>query len=65
MATADQAQVAVRQAEIVVALSRATELAMGQPADFALRSCVLAVDLARALGMSTEDVREVFYLALH
>lgn len=64
MAAADQAQPAIRQAEIVVALSRATELAMGQPADFALRSCVLAVDLARALGMAAEDVREVFYLAL-
>jgi len=64
MTTADQVLVRIRQAEIVVALSRATELAMGQPADFALRSCVLAVDLARALGMSTEDVREVFYIAL-
>jgi HD-GYP domain-containing protein (c-di-GMP phosphodiesterase class II) len=64
MTTADQAQATIRQAEIVVALSRATELAMGQPADFALRSCVLAVDLARALGMGTEDIREVFYLAL-
>ncbi|WP_186294022.1 HD domain-containing phosphohydrolase [Bradyrhizobium guangdongense] len=54
----------IRQAEIVVALSRATELAMGQPVDFALRSCVLGVDLARALGMDAEDVRDVFYLAL-
>lgn len=54
----------LRQAEVVVALSRATELAMGQPVDFALRSCVLGVDLARALGMDAEDVREVFYLAL-
>lgn len=63
MATADRAQT-IRQAEIVVALSRATELAMGQPADFALRSCVLAVDLAGALGMGGEDLREVFYLAL-
>jgi HD-GYP domain-containing protein (c-di-GMP phosphodiesterase class II) len=62
--TAEQTTLGVRQAEIVVALSRATELAMGQPADFALRSCVLAVDLARALEMAREDVREVFYLAL-
>lgn len=62
--TAEQTTPRVRQAEIVVALSRATELAMGQSADFALRSCVLAVDLAHALGMAPEDVREVFYLAL-
>lgn len=62
--TAEQTTLGIRQAEIVVALSRATELAMGQPADFALRSCVLAVDLARALGMSSEEVREVLYLAL-
>jgi len=54
----------IRQAEVVVALSRATELAMGQPVDFALRSCVLGVDLARALDMDAEDIREVFYLAL-
>lgn len=59
----DDANLNIRQAEIVVALSRATELAMGQPADFALRSCVLGVDLARALGMDAEDVRDVFYLA--
>ncbi|TKW80076.1 MAG: HD domain-containing protein, partial [Bradyrhizobium icense] len=64
MTAADKAPMTIRQAEIVVALSRATELAMGQPADFALRSCVLAVDLARALGLAEEDVREVFYLAL-
>jgi HD-GYP domain-containing protein (c-di-GMP phosphodiesterase class II) len=64
MTTANGTMVRVRHAEIVVALSRATELAMGQPADFALRSCVLAVDLARALGMGAEDIREVFYLAL-
>lgn len=60
----DEAKLGIRHAEVVVALSRATELAMGQPADFALRSCVLGVDLARALGMGAEDVREVFYLAL-
>lgn len=62
--TAEQTTPGIRQAEILVALSRATELAMGQPADLALRSCVLAVDLARALGMARENVREVFYLAL-
>jgi HD-GYP domain-containing protein (c-di-GMP phosphodiesterase class II) len=64
MLTAEDTTLGVRQAEIVVALSRATELAMGQPADFALRSCVLAVDLVRALGMGPEDAREAFYLAL-
>ena len=62
--TLKETGLAIRQAEVVVALSRATELAMGQPADFALRSCVLGVDLAHALGMHAEDVREVFYLAL-
>jgi len=64
MLTAERTIVGIRQAEVVVALSRATELAMGQPADFALRSCALSVDLVHALGMGAEDVREAFYLAL-
>src|SRR5947209_14028494 len=64
MPAAEDTAVGIRQAEVVVALSRATELAMGQPADFALRTCVLGIDLARALGMGAEDAREVFYLAL-
>src|SRR3954465_1232829 len=59
-----ESETGVGKAEIVAAGSRATELAMGEPVDFALQSCVLGVDLARALKFGLEDVREVFFHAL-
>ncbi len=43
----------VRRAEIVAALSRATDLVMGQPMEYALRSCVLAMRLGGAQGFAT------------
>ncbi len=33
----------IHRAEIIAALSIATDMAMGRPVEFALRSCVLAV----------------------
>lgn len=54
----------VRLAEIVAALSLATDLGMGQPLEFALSSCVLAVRLGEALCLSEEALREIYYQAL-
>lgn len=54
----------IRLAEIVAALSLATDLGMGQPLEFALCSCVLAVRLGEALGVSNEALREIYYQAL-
>lgn len=54
----------VRKAEVMVAVSRAAELTMGRPADFALRSCALAVELAQSLRFGSEDIREVFFHSL-
>jgi HD-GYP domain-containing protein (c-di-GMP phosphodiesterase class II) len=54
----------VRRVEIVAALSLATDLAIGQPVEFALRSCALAVALAEAAQLDRETVRQVYYQSL-
>jgi hypothetical protein len=54
----------IRLAELVAALSIATDLGMGQPMEYVLRSCVLSVRLGEALGLSANELREVYYLAL-
>jgi HD-GYP domain-containing protein (c-di-GMP phosphodiesterase class II) len=54
----------VRLAELMAALSLATDLGMGQPMEFALSSCILAVQLAEKGGYSEEARREVYYQAL-
>jgi HD-GYP domain-containing protein (c-di-GMP phosphodiesterase class II) len=54
----------VRLAELMAALSLATDLGMGQPMEFALSSCILAVRLAEKCSYSEEALREVYYQAL-
>jgi HD-GYP domain-containing protein (c-di-GMP phosphodiesterase class II) len=54
----------VRLAEVIAALSLATDLAMGQPMAFALRSCVLSVRLGEALGFDGPQLSEIYYQAL-
>src|SRR5512138_1516705 len=54
----------VRLAELMAALSLATDLGMGQPIEFATSSCILAVRLAEKHGYSEEALREVYYQAL-
>ena len=54
----------VRLAELMAALSLATDLGMGQPMEFALSSCLLGVRLAEKCGYSMEALREVYYQAL-
>src|SRR2546426_7827329 len=46
----------LRLAELVAALSLATDLGMGQPMAHALRTCLFAIALGRALGFHTETV---------
>src|SRR4051794_21168802 len=53
-----------RTAEVVAALSRATDLGIGQPMDFALRTCALALRLGETLGLSATDLRTIYYVAL-
>ena len=54
----------IRLAELMSALSLATDLGMGQPLEYALCVCVLSVRLGEALGLVESDLREVYYLAL-
>ncbi len=54
----------VRLAELVAALSIATDVGLGQPMEFALSSCIVAVRLAEKCGYSQETLREVYYQAL-
>ncbi|HLJ32457.1 MAG TPA: HD domain-containing phosphohydrolase [Ktedonobacteraceae bacterium] len=61
-ATANRAD--IRLAELMGALSLATDLGMGQPMEYALCVCVLSVRLGEALGISENELREVYYLAL-
>ena len=51
-------------AEVLASLSIATDLGIGQPMEFALSSCILAVRLAKKCGYSEEALREVYYQAL-
>jgi HD-GYP domain-containing protein (c-di-GMP phosphodiesterase class II) len=54
----------LRQAEIITALSLATDLGTGRPMEWAMRSALLGVRLGEALGVSEQELREVYYCAL-
>jgi HD-GYP domain-containing protein (c-di-GMP phosphodiesterase class II) len=54
----------LRLAELMAALSLATDLGMGQPMEQALRTCLIAVSLGDRLGLSGEELSEVYYVAL-
>lgn len=54
----------LRLAEVVAALSLATDLGIGQPLEHALRSCILTVRLGETLGFGESDLRVAYYQAL-
>jgi HD-GYP domain-containing protein (c-di-GMP phosphodiesterase class II) len=54
----------LRRGEIIAALSLATDLSMGQPVEFALKSCVLAMRIAETLGLAAEDLEQTYYQSL-
>ena len=54
----------VRAAEVVGALSLATDLGTGQPLEHALRSAVLAVRLGELAGASAQELADTYYVAL-
>ncbi len=54
----------IRAAEVVGALSLATDLGTGQPLEHALRTAVLAVRLGELAGASAEELSDSYYLAL-
>ena len=54
----------LRLAELVTALSLATDLGMGQPMEHALRTCLVSLRLGEALGLRGEQLGDVYYVAL-
>jgi HD-GYP domain-containing protein (c-di-GMP phosphodiesterase class II) len=54
----------LRQAEIIMALSLATDLGTGRPMEWAMRSALLGVRLGASLGLSEQDLRDIYYCAL-
>jgi hypothetical protein len=54
----------VRLAELIAALSLASDLAFGEPMEHALRRCLIAVRLGQALGLAGDELTTVYDLAL-
>lgn len=54
----------LRQAELILALSLATDLGTGRPMEWAMRSALLGVRLGEALGLSDAELRDVYYGSL-
>jgi HD-GYP domain-containing protein (c-di-GMP phosphodiesterase class II) len=53
-----------RLAEILAALSLATDLGAAWPPETALKTCLVGVELARRVGLDDRDVADVYFLAL-
>jgi putative nucleotidyltransferase with HDIG domain len=53
-----------RLAELIAALSLATDLGNGFPMEKALRNCLLSVGICRVMGVKDRDLYDVYYLAL-
>src|SRR5215207_9092501 len=54
----------LRLAELVTALSLATDLGMGQPMEHAQRTCLVSLRLGEAMGLSRDQLGDVYYVAL-
>lgn len=54
----------LRLAELMAALSLATDLGMGQPMEQALRTCLIATELADRMGLDSAEISEVMYVSL-
>ena len=54
----------LRLTELVAAISLATDLGTGQPMEHALRTCRLAMTVARELGLDAGTAADVHYVAL-
>ncbi|MEZ4668526.1 MAG: LuxR C-terminal-related transcriptional regulator [Anaerolineae bacterium] len=54
----------LRLAEVVAALSLATDMGTGQPLERGLRTCLLAFRLGQLLGLDEKQLHTVYYVAL-
>ena len=64
LAPANRDSQSVRLAELLAALSLATDLAMAFPPETALRTCLLGVRIGQELGLSQEQLADIFYVTL-
>jgi HD-GYP domain-containing protein (c-di-GMP phosphodiesterase class II) len=64
MASASSREQSIRAAEVIGALSLATDLGTGQPLEHALRTSVLAVRLGELASASPEELVDTYYVAL-
>ena len=53
-----------RLAELLGSLSHALDAAEGQPAGHAMRSCWIGQQIGRAIGLGTQQMRELYYATL-
>jgi len=53
-----------RLADLLAAVSVATDLGMGQEPEKAIRACLVATTLARRMGIGEAEVSDVYYTAL-
>src|SRR5262245_21482669 len=55
----------LRLAELVATLSMAAEAGTsGSPSDLGLKTAIFAVNLGGEMGLSNDDLRDIYYLAL-
>jgi hypothetical protein len=54
----------VRLAELVATLSLAADLGLGQPAEHAIRSCLVALKLGDEIGLGPEDRATTYWVNL-
>src|SRR5215471_7500939 len=54
----------LRLAELIAALSLATDLGMGQPMEKAMRSCLIGLGLGRRLNCDAATLSDIYYLGL-
>src|SRR5918996_80414 len=54
----------LRLADLLAALSVTTDLGMGQPPEKAIRTCLLATGLARAMDLPDHQIRDVYLASL-
>lgn len=64
MAHSSTDSTSLRLAELMAALSIATDLGMGQPMEYAMTTCIVAVRLGEAAGLSEAELRDTYYEAL-
>src|ERR1700760_2667521 len=63
-ARAPDGEVPVRAAEVVGAMSMATDLGTGQPLEHALRTAILAVRLGELAELSPAELADAYYISL-